>query len=98
LKRNDSYTPPFSWNPVIDLSKTDFPVEKVKLSPSSVNPAGEDEIALCNHNVTVKYNPLMEECQAASSLGPTVEMELADGAISLLVGEALCQHDDEDGE
>jgi hypothetical protein len=98
LKGDDSYTPPFSWNNNVDLSKSDFPIEKVKLSPSTVNPAGEDEIALCNHNVTVKFNPLMEECHSASSLGPTVEMELADGAISIHVGEVLSQDDDDEEE
>ena len=63
--------------------------EKIKLVPSNVDPAGEDEIDLCDHNVTVKYNPLMSECHAASRLGLTVELELEKGTITFHVGQEL---------
>ena len=71
-------------------------IEKQKLAPSTVDPAGEDEIALCNHNVTVKYNPTMEECHAASALAPTSELELENGTITLHVGEELPSDDEAD--
>ena len=96
LKGDDSYTPPFVWNPV-DLSKA-TEVTKQKLSPSNVNPAGEDEIALCNHNVTVKYNPTMEECHEASEAASTVELELDEGALTLHVGEELPDATDDEAE
>ena len=61
-----------------------------------VDPAGEDEIALCNHTVTVKYNPTMEECHKASASGSTVEIELEEGALTLHVGEELPTDDEEE--
>ena len=69
--------------------------EKIKLVPSNVDPAGEDEIALCNHNVTVKYNPVMSECHTASHLGLIVELELEKGTITLHVGQELSVDEDE---
>mmetsp|Transcript_16128 Transcript_16128/g.44665 ORF Transcript_16128/g.44665 Transcript_16128/m.44665 type:complete len:482 (-) Transcript_16128:854-2299(-) len=98
LKGDDDYKQPFDWNKEVDLTKDPTNLKKVKLSPSNVDPAGEDEIALCNHNVTVKYNPLMEECHAASFSGLTVELELENGAISLHVGEELTDEEEEDEE
>eukprot|EP00536_Pseudo-nitzschia_multiseries_P004627 jgi/Psemu1/302696/fgenesh1_kg.78_\ len=98
LKGDDEYRPPFVWNKKVDLTKVPTNIEKVKLAPSNVDPAGEDEIALCNHYITVKYNPLMEECHAASFSGSTVELELENGAISLHVGEELAEEEEEEGD
>eukprot|EP00751_Fragilariopsis_kerguelensis_P051568 CAMPEP_0171053844 /NCGR_PEP_ID=MMETSP0736-20130129/54739_1 /TAXON_ID=186038 /ORGANISM="Fragilariopsis kerguelensis, Strain L26-C5" /LENGTH=511 /DNA_ID=CAMNT_0011507887 /DNA_START=141 /DNA_END=1677 /DNA_ORIENTATION=- len=95
LKVDDSYIPPFVWNKDVDLSKPTAKMKRIKLNPSTVDPAGEDEIALCNHNVTVKYNPLMSECHAAALLGSTVEIELEKGAITLHVGEELVADEEE---
>ena len=88
LKGDDDYASSFVWNHNVDLTKP-TKTEKIKLVPSNVDPAGEDEIALCNHNVTVKYNPLMSECHAASRLGLTVELELEKGTITFHVGQEL---------
>ena len=95
LKGDDSYIPPFVWNKKVDLTKPPD-VTTVKLSASNVDPAGEDEIALCNHTVTVKYNPTMEECHKASASGSTVEIELEEGALTLHVGEELPTDDEEE--
>jgi len=95
LKVDDSYIPPFAWNKDVDLSKPTAEMKRIKLNPSTVDPAGEDEIALCNHNVTVKYNPLMSDCHAAAFLGSTVEIELEKGTISLHVGEELVTDEEE---
>ncbi|KAG7337894.1 hypothetical protein IV203_024583 [Nitzschia inconspicua] len=97
FKQGDSYTPPFSWNTAVDLSKPSQISSKVKLEPSSVDPAGEDEITLCNHHVTVKYNPLMAECHGASNQSSTVELELARDAIQLEVGDVLEDDGGEEG-
>lgn len=94
LKGDDEYKPPFMWNKEIDLTK-EPEMKRVALAPSNVDPAGEDEIALCNHNITVKYNPLMEECHAASFSGPTVELTLEKGTISLHVGDELSDEEEE---
>jgi len=96
LKGDEEYKAPFVWNESIDLSKIPDGVKKIKLAPSNVDPAGEDEIALCNHNVTVKYNPLMEECHAASFSGSTVELELEKNTISLHVGEEMSFDEEEE--
>jgi hypothetical protein len=98
LKGDNDYTPPFSWNNDVDLAKQAVIPSKVKLAPSKVNPAGEDEIALCSRSVTVKYNPLMEECRSASNLGSTVELELEEGAICLHVGEVLPTDEEEEAQ
>jgi len=95
LKGDDAYKSPFSWNKKIDLTRKSEDIKKINLAPSNVDPAGEDEIVLCNHNVTVKYNPLMEECHAASFAGSTVEIELEKDTISLHVGEVLTDSDEE---
>jgi hypothetical protein len=97
LKGDDSYTPPFVWNDKIDLAKP-VEAEKFKLQTSKVDPAGEDEIALCNHNVTFKYNPTMDECHKASALGPTVELELDESAFTLHVGDELPDATDDEAE
>jgi hypothetical protein len=73
-------------------------VEKVKLSPSTVDPAGEDELALCQHTVTVKYNPTMEECHYASAVRTSVELELERGTITLHVGDELPDATDDEAE
>ena len=91
----DSFVPPFAWNEEVDMAQPTV-TEKIRLEESKVDPAGEDDIALCNHNVTVKYNPTMEECHRASSLGKSVEIELGPGALSLHVGDEL--PDDSDGD
>ncbi|KAL3942658.1 MAG: hypothetical protein SGBAC_003177 [Bacillariaceae sp.] len=92
LKGDDSYKPPFVWKNV-DLGQAPA-IETQKLAPSTVDPAGEDEIALCNYNVTVKYNPTMAECHVASALAPTSELELEKGTITLQVGEELPSDDE----
>jgi hypothetical protein len=96
LKSDDTFTPPFVWNKV-DLSKP-VELEKQKLTSSKEDPAGEDEIALCNHTVTIKYNPTMEEYHKASETGSTVELELGQGALTLHVGEELPDATDDEAE
>ena len=98
LKGDDSYIPPFVWQKDVDLSKPPESVEKTKLSPSNIDPAGEDEIALCNHNVTVKYNALMGNCHKASSIGNSIEIELEKDALILEVGEELPEASDDEAE
>lgn len=95
LKGDDDYKPPFIWNKEINMNK-EADMKKATLAPSNVDPAGEDEIALCNHNVTVKYNPLMEECHSASLTGSTVEITLEKNTITLHVGEELADDDDDE--
>lgn len=94
LKGDDTYTPPFVWNKV-DLGKP-ASIAKHTLQLSTADPAGEDEIALCNHNVTVKYNPTMAECHYASALANTVELELKEKALTLHVGEELPDASDDE--
>jgi hypothetical protein len=98
LKGDDSYSPPFVWNDDIDMRKTPTGIENQKLAPSNVDPAGEDEIALCNHYVTVKYNPTMTECHCASALGNTIEFELEKEALTLHVGKELPDTTDDEAE
>jgi hypothetical protein len=93
VKKSDSdFTPPFRWNDGVDFSKAPTSLKSVKLSPAidgKGEPAGEDELALCNHTVTIKYNATMEECHQASAAGSTVELSLDTDTITLHVGEEL---------
>ena len=82
-------------NPFNDLGKP-ASIAKHTLQLSTADPAGEDEIALCNHNVTVKYNPTMAECHYASALANTVELELKEKALTLHVGEELPDASDDE--
>ena len=103
-----SSSPAFEW--CIDQKEFEQPVPSskvttVKLEPSSVDPAGEDEIALCNHNVTVYYNPTMEQCHTASRAGhsadpatTTVQLDLAPDTIKLKVGDELEEEDEDEEE
>ena len=97
-------SPAFRWRDSDNDDTLDFSqpvpttaIQRVLLGPSSIDPAGEDEIALCNHNVTVKYNPTMEECHAASrSGGSTVQLDLKPGTITLKVGDELEEEEEEE--
>ena len=97
LKSGEDFQPPFKWNDTVDLAKP-TETKKVTLTPSQEDPAGEDEIALCNHAVTVKYNATMQDCHKASALGSTVELELEDGTITLHVGDELPDASDEEAD
>lgn len=94
LKGESDYSPPFKWNE-IDLENPSKNISKIKLSVAKEDPAGEDELALCNHSVTIKYNPEMNECHNAAAAGGTVELDLQEGAITLHVGEELPEDDEE---
>jgi hypothetical protein len=97
VKDSGNALQPFTWNKAIDFSKAPS-VSTISLKPSNVDPAGEDEITLCNHHVTVFYNPLMSECHKASQLAPTVEMQLQDNTIRLRVDGPLEEEEEEGDE
>lgn len=100
LKQDSNYSPPFRWNST-DLAKAPTDLKVMKLAPISAEkgePAGEDEVALCNHTVTIKYNPAMEECHQAAAAASTVELTLDEGAITLHVGDELPDASDDEGE
>jgi hypothetical protein len=95
-KGDSGYKPPFKWNSV-DLSLPSTGIKTVILTPATENkgePAGEDDLTLCNHTVTIKYNSTMEECRKASAAATTVELTLARGAITLHVGDELPEASD----
>jgi len=97
-KSDDSFKPPFEWkNP--DLSKPD-PTEKLSLKQSKDDPAGTDEVVVCEHLVTFSYGPTMEELHAVAdktATGTSVELSL-DGAISLKVGEKVAEEEEDNSE
>jgi hypothetical protein len=97
VKDSGNALQPFTWNKAIDFSKAPS-VSTISLKPSNVDPAGEDEITLCNHHVTVFYNPLMSECHKASQLAPSVEMQLQDKTIRLRVDGPLKEEEEEGDE
>ena len=90
-KVDPDYKPPFRWNSV-DLSAQPKGIEIVSLTPAvekKGEPAGEDDLTLCNHTVIIKYNSTMEELRKASAGASTIELALAKGAITLHVGDEL---------
>jgi hypothetical protein len=96
-KSDPAYKPPFEWkNP--DVYKPDS-TDKVSLDASKEDPAGTDEGVICDRIVTISYGPTMEELHAASSKtadGASVELELGNGAISLLVGAKVEEEEEEE--
>lgn len=100
-KADLDYTAPFVWRKEVDLSKESTTSKIVKLGPANSEeqePAGEDELALCNHTVTIKYNATMAECRSASAAARTVELSLEPGAITLHVGDELPEASDDEAE
>lgn len=99
-KKESEYSPPFQWNSV-DLAKAPAGLKAVQLSPAITDkgkPAGEDELALCNHTVTIKYNATMAEFRNAAASSNTVELNLDEGAITLHVGDELPDASGSEGE
>jgi hypothetical protein len=99
VRCDPAYKPPFEWkNP--DLSKPDS-MEKVPLQASEEDPAGSDEGVICDRFVTISYGPTMENLHAASSKtteGASVELELGNGVISLLVGDEVEEEAEEEND
>jgi hypothetical protein len=95
-KGDSSFKPPFVWkNP--DLAKPDTN-EKISLKASMEDPAGTDEVVVCEHQVTFSYGPTMAELHAAASktaMGESVELVLGEGAMRLEVGEKVQSEDDD---
>ena len=98
-KSDSSFKPPFEWkNP--DLAKPDTN-EKILLEASKDDPAGTDEVVVCEHQVTFAYGPTMAELHAVASktaTGASVELVLGEGAMSLEVGEKVESEDEDDDE
>lgn len=96
-KSDPSYKAPFEWkNP--NLSKPDD-TERVSLIVSKDDPAGSDEVVVCERLVTFSYGPTMTDLHTAASKtadGASVELVLEEGALSLEVGDKV--EDEEDGE
>lgn len=96
-KSDESYKPPFEWkNP--DLSKPDD-VAKVPLKVSKEDPAGSDEVVVCERVITFLYGPTMTELYAVANKtakGASVELVLGEGAMSLEVGDKVEQEEDEE--
>ncbi len=99
-KKDSEYALPFQWN-AADLEKAPSNLKTVQLKPAKKDqgePAGEDELALCSHNVTIKYNATMEEFHQASASAATVELLLDPGTITLHVGDELPDSSDDEKE
>ena len=97
-KKDPYYFAPFQWN-AVDLMSPAKEVVVIPMAPVCKDrgePAGEDELALCNHTVSISYNSTMEECHSASFAGGTVELSLEKGAIVLFVGNELPEGSSED--
>ena len=99
-KKSDySYKPPFEWkNP--DLCHPDR-TEKVALKASKNDPAGTDEIVVCEHLVTFSFGPSMEDLHAVSKKtanGSSIELAPEEGAMSLEVGEKVKEDEQDDAE
>lgn len=100
-KADSDYQAPFRWNAAIDIEKPSFDMKTFRLLPSkdeNDEAAGEDELTLCNHNVTIKYNATMADCRSAAASAGTVELSLGKGAITLHVGDELPDASDDEEE
>ena len=99
VKSDPAYKPPFEWKDP-DFSRPDG-MEKVSLQASEEDPAGSDEGVICDRFVTIFYGSTMEDLHAASSKtadGTSVELELGNGVIRLLVGDEVEDEAEEEEE
>lgn len=98
-KGDPAYKSPFEWKHP-DLAKPDT-VDQVSLHNSDEDPAGTDEVVICDRLVTISYGPTMKELHDASgpsAEGASIELALGEGAISLSVGEAVEEEGDDEEE
>lgn len=88
----------FNWNESFSPANKDSdPFEKATLVISESDPAGEEEVVICNHLVTIKYGATMKKLHEVTNKGSLVELEFGRGALSLDVGD-MVQEEDHDGE
>lgn len=89
----DDSGPMFEWGQVdFDKSPT---VKKFSLSPDEEDPAGEEEVVVCNRLVTIIYGVSMDDLHKASESNSMVELEINQGAISLKVGDEIEEENEE---
>lgn len=85
-------SPAFLWNDDVDLAA---PVtsSKASLALAESDPAGEEEVVICNRIVTAKFGASQKDLCQATGMGGFVELDFDKGVVSLDVGEEV-QSDD----
>ncbi|KAL7568729.1 hypothetical protein ACA910_021722 [Epithemia clementina (nom. ined.)] len=86
----------FRWtNPDLQAPITDMTT--VSLEPSKDgDPAGEEEVLICNRMISLKYNMSMSDLHNATRSGSMLLLNLADNALSLEVGAEVQEEDEND--
>jgi hypothetical protein len=100
--------PIFTWNDNVHFDKPPV-LESVQVQKWSsirdaddrqellLEPAGEEEVVICNRLVTVKYESTMDDLHQATNMAGLVELNFDDGALVIQVGEKVeSEEDDED--
>ncbi|GAX19851.1 hypothetical protein FisN_1Lh693 [Fistulifera solaris] len=88
-------SPSFSWNCSFDA--TSLP-QKVALTASTEDPAGEEETVICGRRVNIVYGATMDRLYKVATSGRLLELELGEGAVSIQVGEAVLEESDEEND
>ena len=68
---------------------------RLHLEPSKDDPAGEEEVVICNRLVSIMYNVNMEELHRSTRSGELLLLDLAMDALSINVGEEVKDDEDE---
>jgi hypothetical protein len=83
----------FSWNGSFDATSSP---QKVALTASWDDPAGEEETVVCGRRVNIFYGATMDRMHEVAASGRLLELELGEGAVSIQVGEAVQEESDEE--
>jgi hypothetical protein len=101
-------TPAFTWNEDIHFDKPPL-MESAKIQKWSsikdddgddrqqlLEPAGEEEVVICNRLVTIKYESTMNDLHQATKMTGLVEMNFDEGALVIQVGEKVEEFEEEE--
>lgn len=88
LKAPHGKSASFSWQSEIDWSSKINP-ETIKIGKHKDDPAGSEEVVICNRVVTITYGASMESLHKASSTAGLLQIDFDDDALSLFVGGAV---------
>lgn len=100
-KADESHVPAFQWN-IEDMTSEDKLSNTVSLTKSSDpkdnNPAGIEDILLCNRHVNMAFNSSMNDLYRASELAAkegSMLIQFKEGALTLTVGREASDDEEE---
>lgn len=91
--------PWFCFSPSLDVATGSAPSSQVQLELDPNNPAGSEEVVICDRLVTVHYGASMESIHAACAReGELVQVNFGRESLRIEVGDPVVDHKDESEE